>query len=744
MTTRVGQTFTRRRPRQVVRAIICILTCMGLTTGQMFGCAGASPSIVAAAEEPVMTAATTATTEVREFTSVHGGTWMGVSSSWFGRYYADGIDDDAHLSYCVDYTKKGDVNSTSFSNPVAAGPGTGYILQHGYPYTTDIAGTSWSAGQARAITQIALWYYNNGYHALDGNINTEDRWALLRPAAYALYMDADAYASGGGMATGYGTVYSPADPNVQTMLLATKPQPGTIVIEKSSDNVAVTGNNTSFTLEGAVYGLWKADGTSTGLMAVTDASGRAVFSNVAAGSYIVHETRAPESYLLDTTHGTHGSAADGTYDDDGWYSVTAIDDSTSTVKTLDTPRISIGTSARDSETDTNVSLADGSVTVIDTVSYESLVPGVEYVASGELHLVNDDGTDGGSIASSETSFVPANESGTVEVIFVFDGSSLAGQAVVAFETLTRDGATVATHADITDEGQTISFPRIGTELADENGYHEVCGDGPVVLVDTVSYDNLRPGATYVMTGRLVDAISGNAIVDEENAPIVATAEVVPTEAAGSVDVRFEVPAAAVAGKRVVAFETCSSNGTNVAVHADLHDESQTISVPKIGTTARDATTGTNVSYASARTTIVDTVSYEGLIPGSEYALAGELHLIGKNGQDAVIATAETSFVPNETSGVANVTFEVDTSELRGRSVVAFETLSHDGRTVAIHADASDANQTVVIEGSPIARATTPSTGDGTGIRPDAPVAMGIAAIVTGILLRRRKRDRATG
>jgi len=216
------------------------------------------------------------------------------------------------------------------------------------------------------------------------------------------------------MATGYGTVYSPADPNVQTMLLATKPQPGTIVIEKSSDNVAVTGNNTSFTLEGAVYGLWKADGTSTGLMAVTDASGRAVFSNVAAGSYIVHETRAPESYLLDTTHGTHGSAADGTYDDDGWYSVTAIDDSTSTVKTLDTPRISIGTSARDSETDTNVSLADGSVTVIDTVSYESLVPGVEYVASGELHLVNDDGTDGGSIASSETSFVPANESGTVE------------------------------------------------------------------------------------------------------------------------------------------------------------------------------------------------------------------------------------------------------------------------------------------------------------------------------------------
>lgn len=742
--TKVSQTPVGRRPRHIVRAIICILACVGLTIGQTFGCVGAPPSIVAVAEEPVTTATALAADEVREFTSVHGGTWMGVSSSWFGRYYADGIDDDAHLSYCVDYSKKGDVNSTGFSNPVAADPGTSYILQHGYPYTMDIAGVSWSAGQARAITQIALWYYNNGYHALDENINAEDRWAALRPAAYALYMDGDSYASGGGLATGYGTIYSPTDPNVQTMMLATKPRPGTIVIEKSSDNVAVTANNASFTLEGAVYGLWKSDGTSTGLTAATDASGRAVFSNVTAGSYFVHETNAPGGYLLDITHGSHGSAADGTYGDDGWYSVTAMDDSTSTVKTFDTPCISIGTSARDSETDTNVSLADESVTVIDTISYESLVPGVEYVVSGELHLVDGDGSDDGSIASSKTSFAPTNKSGTVEVTFVFDGSSLSGRSVVAFETLSRDGATVATHADIADAAQTISFPRIGTELTDGHGYHEVCGDGPVTLVDTVSYDNLKPGTAYVMTGRLVDVPSGTAIVNEENVPIVATTEVVPTETSGSVDVHFEVPAAAVAGRRVVAFETCSSDGTSVAIHADLQDESQTISVPKIGTTAHDAATETNVSYASTKTTVVDTVSYEGLSPGSEYVLTGELHLIGENDPNsAIIATAKTSFVPDEASGVVTVAFDIDTSGLEGRSVVVFETLSHDGRTVAVHADASDANQTVTIEG-PVAHETTPSTGDGPGVRPDAPVAIGIAAIVTGVLLRHRKRDDATG
>lgn len=741
--TGMGQVPVRKRARHLVRAIICILACVGLVVGQTIGCAGASLGTVAVAEEPIAETST-APAEVREFTSIHGGTWMGVSSSWFGRYYADGIDDDAHLSYCVDYTKKGDVNSTSFSSPVAAGPGTSYILQHGYPYTTDIAGASWSAGQARAITQIALWYYSNGYHSLDENVNAEDRWAPLRPAAYALYMDGESYANGGGVATGYGTIYSPADQNVQAMMLATKPQPGTIVIEKSSDNSAVTAGNACFTLEGAVYGLWRPDGTSTGLTATTDASGRAVFSSVAAGDYLVHETRAPAGYLLDTTHGSRGSAVDGIYDDEGWYSVTAKDDSTSIVKTYETPRISIKTSARDSETGTNLSRADESVTIVDTVSYESLIPGVEYVVSGELHLVDANGLDGGKVSSSETSFTPANETGTIEVTFAFDGSSLAGRDVVAFETLSRDGATVAAHADVTDEGQTISFPRIGTELTDGHGYHEVCGDGPVVLIDTISYDNLKPGVTYVMTGRLVDASSSDAITNEQNAPIVATAEVIPTEASGSVDVRFEVPAAAVAGRRVVALEACSSDGVDVAVHADLQDESQTICVPKIGTSAADAATGTNVSSAAAKTTIIDTVSYEGLTPGSEYELTGELHLIGESDpRSAVIASAKTSFVPDDTSGVASVTFDVDTSNLGGRSAVVFETLSHDGRVVAVHADASDANQTIIIE-EPTARTATPSTGDGSGIRPGVIAATGIATAAASILLRHRKRDGSTG
>ena len=680
----------RRRGRTLVRTLLCILACVGLVIGRASGCAGAPASVVAVAEEPDLTVAS----ETRSFTSIHGGTWMGVTSSWFGRYYADGIDDVEHLAYCTDYTRKGDVNSTSYSNPHAADPGSSYILQHGYPFTTTIAGTTWSEGQARAITQIALWYYNNGYHALDENINSEARWTELQPIAYSLYEEGVAYAEGGGESTGYGTVYTPLDPNVQAMMLATMPRLGAISIEKSSDNVAVTADNPGYSLEGATYGLWGSDGTDTGLSVTLDASGQGSFSDVSAGDYLVHETAAPLGYVLDTTHGSKGVAADGSYDDSGWYPVTVTAGATSDVQATDTPTMSFGTSAHDSETGDGSALADDSVTTVDTVSYESLVPGVEYVISGELHLVAADGSDAGVIASAEATFSPAEASGSVDVTFSFDGSALSGRTVVAFETLTREGAVVATHADLADKGQSISFPMIKTELADEDGNHEVFSDETIALVDTVSFENLRPGTAYTMTGRLVDSESGDEITDEGGTAVVATTKFTTEKPAGSVEVRFVLPASLVAGRKVVAFEDCSRDGKKVAIHADIHDEAQTITVPRIHTLAHDAITGTGVSPATSTASVIDTVSYEQLVPGEEYALTGELHLVD-DGEDAgVVATATVALTPEAASGTADVTFRVDTSELGGRSLVAFETLAHDGRTVATHADINDRDQTI--------------------------------------------------
>ena len=61
-------------------------------------------------------------------------------------------------------------------------------------------------------------------------------------------------------------------------------------------------------------------------------------------------------------------------------------------------------------------------------------------------------------------FTPTSSEGTVELTYTLDASALAGKAVVVFETLYQDDKEVASHADLEDEGQTVTFgkPSIGT------------------------------------------------------------------------------------------------------------------------------------------------------------------------------------------------------------------------------------------------------------------------------------------
>ena len=94
----------------------------------------------------------------------------------------------------------------------------------------------------------------------------------------------------------------------------------------------------------------------------------------------------------------------------------------------------IGTTAKDKETDMNLSQADKEVTLVDTVAYKNLLPGEEYVMTGTLM----DKETGKPVeidkkeVTAETTFTPKESSGTVDVIFSFDGTSLAGKTVVVF------------------------------------------------------------------------------------------------------------------------------------------------------------------------------------------------------------------------------------------------------------------------------------------------------------------------
>lgn len=156
----------------------------------------------------------------------------------------------------------------------------------------------------------------------------------------------------------------------------------------------------------------------------------------------------------------------------------------------------IGTTAKDKETDMNLSQADKEVTLVDTVAYKNLLPGEEYVMTGTLM----DKETGKPVeidkkeVTAETTFTPKESSGTVDVIFSFDGTSLAGKTVVVFESATYDGKEFATHADLEDNGQTIYFPEIATTAKDKaDGDHFAKTDKEITIVDTVKYSNLIPG-----------------------------------------------------------------------------------------------------------------------------------------------------------------------------------------------------------------------------------------------------------
>ena len=370
-----------------------------------------------------------------------------------------------------------------------------------------------------------------------------------------------------------------------------------------------------------------------------------------------------------------------------------INDEDQTVK-VKSPNPSIGTTLTDDKGAKEVEPVQ--VTLVDKVAYTNLTVGKEYTVTGRL-MDKETGKELEPAVTGSAKFTPTESNGTVDVTFTLDASKLAGKKVVAFEKVSEGEKEVVVHEDINDEGQTIVVktpnPSIGTTLKDEQGAKEV-EPKQVTLIDTVKYTNLTVGKEYEVTGRLMDKETGK----ELEPAVTGSTKFTPTEPSGTVDVKFTFDASKLAGKRVVAFEKVSDGEKEVAVHEDINDEDQTVTIkklnPEIGTTLINKVTGDHKASPDKEVTLVDTVKYKNLEVGKEYEVTGRLmdKATGKEFQPAVKATAK--FKPTASEGSVDVTFTFDASALAGRSVVAFEVVTLDGQVVATHEDINDAGQTV--------------------------------------------------
>ena len=319
------------------------------------------------------------------------------------------------------------------------------------------------------------------------------------------------------------------------------------------------------------------------------------------------------------------------------YLVGSAEDLYDELETIRIPKIC--TTAIDKDTQDHLTNADDDVTVIDEVAYENLIPGESYTleavlmdketgepvkarvykeaaavgeepgntkAPEEEEIVDSEEADQSSSLDEKTSgneedteeiedakteeilseeaeevtatvtFTPKEASGTVDVVFHFDGSELAGHTFVVFERAYYTDAFIASHEDIDSEEQTVWVPSLKTVATDKaDGDHFVLVPGEQTIVDTVSYTNLIPGKEYRLQMVLMDKETGEPVTIDGK-EVTAETTFTPEKADGETTIEVTLNTEGLANKSAVCFEKLLYGDVEIGSHEDITDEDQSV------------------------------------------------------------------------------------------------------------------------------------------------------------------------
>ena len=362
----------------------------------------------------------------------------------------------------------------------------------------------------------------------------------------------------------------------------------------------------------------------------------------------------------------------------------------------------IHTTATDAVTKTHTAAPDSKTTIIDKVDYKNLVPGESYEVSGIImdKTTGEALTDkNGNTITSKTAFKAEKADGSIDVTFTFDSTLLEDKSVVVYEDLYSGNAKVTSHADITDEGQTVNFPKIQTTATDKNTFtHTGMIAEKTTITDKVDYSNLTIGEKYKLSGVLMNQETGKKLLDKNGKEITSEKEFTAESKNGSIDIEFTFDSSLLAGKTTVVFEDLYNENVRVAFHTDIKDEGQTVHYPEIHTTATDKASQTHTGTVDEQTTITDKVDYKNLVIGNTYEVRGVLmdKTTGKEllDREKKEITATKKFTAEKPDGTVELEFTFDSTLLKGKSVVVFEDLYNENIKVAFHTDIRDEGQTV--------------------------------------------------
>ena len=155
---------------------------------------------------------------------------------------------------------------------------------------------------------------------------------------------------------------------------------------------------------------------------------------------------------------------------------------------------------------------------------------------------------------------------------------------------------------IKDNEQVVELTAINDKVpelkttATVNGKKEVVAKGDITIKDTVEYKHLVPNTEYVIKGTLMDKSTGKPFM-VKGKEVTSTVKFTPDKANGTVEVEFTFDASNIKKSTdLVVFESLYRDNVEIAVHADLKDKGQIVTIvppaPKTPKTSDNRNLGT--------------------------------------------------------------------------------------------------------------------------------------------------------
>lgn len=140
------------------------------------------------------------------------------------------------------------------------------------------------------------------------------------------------------------------------------------------------------------------------------------------------------------------------------------------------------------------------------------------------------------------------------------------------------------HITVSDNEQIIEITAVNDRIpelkttATIDGEKEVTAKGKITIDDVVEYKHLVPGKEYKIVGTLMDKSTGKPF-EIDGKPITSEVTFTPEKSNGEVTVLFTFDSSAIKETtELVVFETLYRDGIEIAVHADINDEGQTVKI----------------------------------------------------------------------------------------------------------------------------------------------------------------------